>query len=75
MIQGLHFLPGLVGEGFVYVERRRLCICGEEKALYMWRREGFAYERSPLPAKVCNGSEDLFKTTQYLIKRYFLVVL
>ena len=29
------FFPGLVGEGFVYVERRRLCICGEEKALYM----------------------------------------
>ena len=35
MIQGLHFLPGLVREGFVYEEKRRLCICGEEKALYM----------------------------------------
>ena len=51
MLQGLHFLPGLVGEGLctcgekalymwrgeglVYVERRRLCICKEEKALYM----------------------------------------
>ena len=65
-------------EGFVYVERRWFCICGVEKVLYtgMWRREGIAYvERSSLPAKVCNGSEDLFKTTQYLIKRYFLVVL
>ena len=51
MIQGLHFFQASLekalymwrGEGFVYVERRRLCICREKKALYMWRGEGFVY--------------------------------
>jgi hypothetical protein len=31
---------------FVYVESRRLCICGESSTLYMWRVVGFVYVES-----------------------------
>ena len=66
------------GEGFVYVERRRLCICREKKALYMWRGEGFVYvekRRLCISGEVTTTVLKTCSTTQYLSKKYLLVAI